>query len=256
MTTTSRQGRRMTAAFLIAGATTLNLAFLGLGAVFDYPAVLDHPAAQVLEAFRENQSAVVGWFLVLASGAALLAPIAVLVGRLGSSRALRLSVWVGVAAATVQVIGLLRWPLLVPALARQAADSATATAAEETFRTLNHILGTTIGETLGYTLTALWTVLVTAGLSNSCSGRAFAGRWFTIAGYAAAALIATGVLVPLNVPGADLANFAGYVVWSLWLVGAAVVLLRGLRSPAPLVADSSTDPSTAPVNAPAARISG
>ena len=243
MTITSRRGRRTTAAFLIAGAATLNLAFLGLGAVFDYPAVLDHPAAQVLASFREHQGAVVGWFLVLALGAALLAPIAVLVGRLGSSRALRLSVWVGVAAATVQVVGLLRWPLLVPSLAGRAADPATSTAAEETFRTLNQVLGTTIGETLGYTLTALWTVLVTVGL-----GRAFAGRWFTIAGFAAAGLIATGVLVPLEVPGADLTNFAGYVVWSLWLVGVAVVLLRGSRSPAP-----SAD---APMIAPAARISG
>ena len=242
MTTTSSRGRRTTAAFLIAGAATLNVAFLGLGAVFDYPAVLDHPATQVLAAFRENQVAVIGWFLVLALGAAMLAPIAVLVGRLGSSPALRLSVWVGVAAATVQVVGLLRWPLLVPALARQAADPSTAAAAEQTFRTLNQILGTTIGETLGYTLTALWTVLVAVGL-----GRAFAGRWFTIAGFAAAGLIATGVLVPLDVPGADLANFAGYVVWSLWLVGAAVVLLRGRRSPAP-VADSA-------MIAPASRIS-
>ena len=75
------------------------------------------------------------------------------------------------------MVGLLRWPLLVPPLAGRAADPATATAAEEKFRTLNQILGTTIGETLGYTLTALWTVLVTVGL-----GRAFAGRWFTIAG--------------------------------------------------------------------------
>jgi len=243
MTLTSDRTRRSTAALLIAGATTLNLAFLGLGAVFDYPAVLDQPAAQVLASFRENQGAVIGWFLVLTLGAALLAPIAVMVGRLGRSQALRVSVWVGVAAAAVQVVGLLRWPLVVPALAGRAADPSTATAAEETFRTLNQVLGTTIGETLGYTLTAAWTVLVTVGL-----GRAFAGRWFTIAGLAAAALIATGVLVPLDVPGADLANFAGYVVWSLWLVGTAVVLLRGRRSPAPMV--------DAPATAPAARISG
>jgi hypothetical protein len=242
MTITSRRERRTTAAFLIAGAATLNLAFLGLAAVFDYPAVLDHPAAQVLASFREHQGAVVGWFLVLALGAALLAPIAVLVGRLGSSRALRLSVWVGVAAATVQVVGLLRWPLLVPSLAGRAADPATSTAAEETFRTLNQVLGTTIGETLGYTLTALWTVLVTVGL-----GRAFAGRWFTIAGFAAAGLIATGVLVPLEVPATDLTNFAGYVVWSVWLVGAAVVLLRDRRSPAPL-ADPTVIAQTAPIS--------
>ena len=83
---------------------------------------------------------------------------------------------------------------------------------------------------------------MTVGLGN-----AFAGRWFTMACYAAAGLIATGVLVRLHVPGADLANFAGYVVRSLWLVGAAVVLFRGRRSPAP-VADSA-------MLAPASRIS-
>jgi hypothetical protein len=37
-----------------------------------------------------------------------------------------------------------------------------------------------------------------------------------------AALVACGVLVPLDVPGADLANFAGYVLWSLWLLALAV----------------------------------
>jgi hypothetical protein len=41
---------------------------------------------------------------------------------------------------------------------RRAADPTSSAAAEETFRTLNQVLGTTIGETLGYTLTALWTV--------------------------------------------------------------------------------------------------
>jgi hypothetical protein len=85
--------------------------------------------------------------------------------------------------------------------------------------------------------------LVTVGL-----GRSFAGRWFTIAGFAAAGLIATGVLVPLEVPGPDLANFAGYVVWSLWLVSMAVVLLRGGRS--------FGHPTDTSMIAPAARISG
>ena len=43
-------------------------------------------------------------------------------------------------------------------------------------------------------------------------------------------LILTGVLSPLELPGVDLVNFAGYVLWSLWLVAFAVVLLRRPRT--------------------------
>ena len=36
----------------------------------------------------------------------------------------------------------------------------------------------------------------------------------------------SGVLIPLGVPGTDFANFVGYVLWSVWLVGFAVVVWR------------------------------
>src|ERR1044072_6928168 len=104
---------RVTAILMITAAVLVNVAFTGLGAVFDYPDVLKEPAGDVLASFRDSQSAVVGWFLVLAAGAALLAPAAVGVGRLATSRAMRLAVPVGIVAAVVQVVGLLRWPLLV-----------------------------------------------------------------------------------------------------------------------------------------------
>jgi hypothetical protein len=57
-------------------------------------------------------------------------------------------------------------------------------------------------------------------------GRRLAGRWFEVLGLTAAALIALGVLVPLDVPGADFANFVGYVLWSLWLLALAVLMWR------------------------------
>jgi hypothetical protein len=46
-----------------------------------------------------------------------------------------------------------------------------------------------------------------------------------------ALLILAGVLSPLHVPGVDFANFIGYVLWSLWLIAFAVLLLRS-RVPA------------------------
>src|SRR3954454_14467296 len=100
---------RLTATLLILAAVLANVAFTALGSIFNYPDVLDEPAGDVLTAFPDHEGAVSAWFAVLALSPALLAPIAVGVGRLSSSRAMRIAVPVGIAAAVVQVVGLLRW---------------------------------------------------------------------------------------------------------------------------------------------------
>ena len=213
---------RLTAFLLILAAILANVAFTALGSIFNYPDVLDEPAGQVLASFRDHESAVRAWFTVLALSAALLAPVAIGVGRLSTARPMRAAVWVGIAAAVVQVTGLLRWPILVPGYASDAAsaDPAVAAGARDAFQSAGAILGTTIGETLGYLLTATWTVLVVVAL-----GRAFAGRWFPVLGGAAAALVLVGVLSPLDLPVVDTANFLGYVLWSVWLIAFAVAIL-------------------------------
>ena len=213
---------KLTASLLILAAVLANVGFTALGSIFNYPDVLDEPAGEVLAAFRDNQGAVSGWFSVLALSAALLAPIAIGVGRLSSQRAMRIAVPVGIAAAAVQVIGLLRWPILVPGYASDAAssDAGVAAAARDSFTTASDILGTAIGETLGYLLTATWTVLVIVAL-----GRRYAGRWFQVLGAVSAVLVLVGVLSPLGLPVIDTANFFGYVLWSVWLIAFAVVIL-------------------------------
>jgi Domain of unknown function (DUF4386) len=219
--------RKLTAALLVAAAVLSDLAFTALGSVFNYPAVLKEPVDDVLAAFRNNQGAVTFWFTLLVVSAALLAPIAVGVGRLSAHPVMRLAVPAGVAAAVVQVVGLARWPLLVPGFAADATstDPAVAAAARDHFHTAHTLLGTMIGETLGYLLTATWTLLVLVALH-----RTLAGRWFSLLGGTAAVLILTGVLSPLGLPGVSLANFAGYVLWSLWLIAFAVVLVRRPRT--------------------------
>ena len=135
---------------------------------------------------------------------------------------MRWAVPVGIAAAAVQVIGLLRWPLLVPGWAATAAsgDPGAAAEARTAFDTANRVLGNLIGESGGYVLTAAWTLLVLAGL-----GAAFAGRWFVTLGAVAAVLVLVGVLSPLDLPLVDTANFVGYVLWSVWLIAFGVVVL-------------------------------
>jgi hypothetical protein len=213
---------RLTASLLILAAVLANVAFTALGSIFNYPDVLNEPAGRVLASFRDHQTAVSAWFSVLALSAALLAPVAIGVGRLSSSRAMRIAVRVGIAAATVQVVGLMRWPILVPGYASDAASASAGVAAagRDSFTTASAILGTAIGETLGYALTAAWTALVIFAL-----GRRFAGRWFAVLGAASAGLVLAGVLSPLDLPGIDTANFFGYVLWSIWLIAFGVVIL-------------------------------
>ena len=221
--------RKLTAVLLILAAVLANVAFTALGSIFNYPDVLDEPAGEVLASFRAHEGAVSAWFTVLALSAALLAPIAVGVGRLSARREMRWAVRVGIAAATVQVIGLLRWPILVPGYASSGNRGA--------FETAGDVLGTAIGETVGYLLTAVWTLLVVVAL-----GRSFAGRWFTVLGIASAALVFVGVFSPLDLPVVDTANFFGYVLYSLWLIAFGVVILvrerRGAAAPAPAAVTS------------------
>jgi Domain of unknown function (DUF4386) len=203
---------KLTATLLILAAVLANVGFTALGSIFNYPDVLDEPAGDVLASFRDHQGAVSAWFSVLALSAALLAPIAIGVGRLSSARVMRIAVQIGIAAAGVQVIGLLRWPILVPGFAADGDANA--------FRTASDVLGTAVGETLGYLLTATWTALVIVAL-----GRRYAGRWLQVLGAMSALLVVVGVLSPLALPVVDTANFVGYVLWSAWLVALAVVIL-------------------------------
>ena len=81
------------------------------------------------------------------------------------------------------------------------------------------IPGPGVTSIVGYALTATFTVLVVIALGRTLP------RWLAVAGHVAAALIATGVVVPL-VEAASLTNFAGYVLWCGWLLALAAVLWR------------------------------
>ena len=107
--------RKVTAALLITAAVLTNAAFTVLGMVFNYPDVLKEPVEEILAKFRASQNAVMFWFALLALSAALFAPIAIGVGRLSTHRAMRVAVPVGIAAAVVQVIGLLAGRCWCPA---------------------------------------------------------------------------------------------------------------------------------------------
>lgn len=193
---------------IVAAVLAANGAFLGLSVVFGYPDVLDEPPAAIMAGFAAHQQAISAWFLLLALSAGALIPIAVLLSRrLPDGVAASLSAPVGVLAGFVQVLGLIRWPFAVPALAE--ADDRVA--AETVFVALHDYLGAGVGETLGYLCTGAWTVLVLVAMDSP-------PRWFTVLGALSAPAIWAGLLIPFGIPGADVLNFVGYLAWSAWML--------------------------------------
>lgn len=216
-TVTTARARR--AGVTLGLASLLAIAgFTALGSVFSYPQILAEPAADILTSFRAHRTTVMVWFGVLVLSAALLAPAGVWLGQLTGGRLGRAITWVGIGAATVQVVGLQRWITLVPGISAESADPARQASAIERFSFWHTVLGTAIGETLGYALTATFTVLVVVALR-----RRGLPRWLCWVGLLAASLIATGVVVPV-LEAASLTNFVGYVLWCGWLLVVAAVL--------------------------------
>jgi hypothetical protein len=109
---------------LIAVSLAFNAGFALLAAGFDYPDILRPPTADVLANFRAGGTPLVLlWAFALT--ALLMVPLVVLLSRAiddADPTLLALTTTVGVLAALVQFLGLVRWPFLVPYLARADAD--------------------------------------------------------------------------------------------------------------------------------------
>jgi hypothetical protein len=144
---------------------------------------------------------------------------------------LALATAIGLLAALVQFLGLVRWPFAVPHLARLAGDPATTPATrdavEVTFQTLNRYLGVAVGEHLGYLFTGLWTALAGIALIQSD----LLHPLFGVVGPGLAPLFALGSLEfvgPFEPGGWKLAGNLvplAYIGWSVWLLALGISLM-------------------------------
>jgi Domain of unknown function (DUF4386) len=201
---------------------------------FDYPDILRQPTSQVLERFTAGGSRLVLIWWGFAMSAVLLAPAVVLVSATladANATVLALATAIGLLAALVQFLGLVRWPFAVPHLARLAADPATTPATRDAidvvFQTLNRYLGAAVGEHLGYLFTGLWTAL--AGLALLQSDRLH--PLFGVVGLVLAPLFVLGSLEfvgGFEPRGWKLAGTLvplAYIGWSVWLLALGIGLL-------------------------------
>src|SRR5215217_1703460 len=219
---------------LIAVPMAFNVTFGMLAARFDYPDVVRRPTAEVLAAFGAGGTRLVlTWWAFALTAVAMVPLVVVLSGALGDVDAtLRsLTTTVGVLAAAVQFLGLVRWPFLVPYLAREAADPAASEARREavdvTFQAFNRYLGVAVGEHLGCALTGAWTLLAGVALTQTEAAPAWTGVPALVIGplLMLCALEFVGGHEPHGWNVAERLTPPAYVAWSLWLMVTGVALL-------------------------------
>lgn len=226
--------RSLAGIVLIAVPILFNVGFTLLAQRFDYPDVLRRPTHEVLERFRTGGVALILVWWTFALTAVLFSALVILLAIAvadASRTVVLLAAVVGVLASLVQFLGLIRWPFLVPYLARTAAsappDSPTGQVVDIVFQSFNRYLGVAVGEHLGYGLTGIWSILTGVALVDS----SIAPDWLGILGVVIGPLF---LLCSLEFVGrADDSGWklAGsltpitYIAWSLWLVAVGAALL-------------------------------
>jgi uncharacterized protein DUF4386 len=225
---------RAAGALLVGLPIAFHLCFFLLGRFFDYPGILRSPVGTILSRFQAGglRLKLIWYGFMLTAG--LFAPLAVLLGQVlarDAPEVVPVATTVGVLAALVRLLGLARWPFLVPALARTYEDPNASLAAREAtaivFDSFHRYLGVAVGECLGYLLTGTWTLLVAIAMFQSSSF----DDWLAWPGLAIGALLVVGsfeFVGRFEEHGWKMAGMivpVAYTAWSLWLLVAGVALL-------------------------------
>ena len=217
---------RFGGAALLAAALGFTGAFSYLAARFNYPEVLDAPAAMALPALLamgEAGRAVWGFYGLL--------PLLLVPAAAGARAALQeadddgmgLAVLMAVVAAVSMMLGLLRWPSIQWELARAYAESGAdgRTLLTAVFDGLNRYLGNYVGEFVGeFSLNAFFLLSARAMWRGRTVSRWIAGLGFTAGalGWIAMWRNVTTAVAPV----AALNN----VVLPVWMIVFAVTLIR------------------------------
>ena len=220
--------------FLIAVPLAFNVVFTLLAARCDYPDILRRPTQEVLTRFSAGGTGLITLWWAFALTAVLFAPLVVLVSAAlddADPTLLTMATTVGVLAAAVQFLGLVRWPFLVPYLARASADGEATPAQQQTvdivFQSFNRYLGVAVGEHLGYGLTGAWSVLAGVAMTDGAEVSSILG--FAGIGVGAALIVCSLEFVGAHERDgwklAEKLTPVTYVTWSMWLIAAGVALL-------------------------------
>jgi hypothetical protein len=232
--------RTATGTLLLVFPFLIQIPYAILTATFHYPNILRDPADLILRQYAQGgPSLTVAWYLFAMAILPLLAGIVMLPGAVSPRRPrwMQAAMPLGVASAILQMLGLLRWVVLVPLLARAYVDPSATTAARDAivvaFQAQHQLFGVMMGEYLGQILLALWTAGVVLSLDpDGALNRV--QRWI---GLASSSLFligsgeSLGTVFPSLIVLGPLPAIA-FLVWSIWcaLLGWVVLRSGGART--------------------------
>ena len=204
-----------------------NVVFADLARTFEYPDILRKEPGEILTKFRAGGSGLVLRWWAFALVALAFIPFGVAVPEIlaPATTFTTIAAAIGIAAGLVQAIGLVRWPFLVPELARRYADPGATQAqrdmVELVFSSIHRLLGVGIGEHFGYLLTGLWCVALAAAIGTTAATAVPA--WLAIPGFIVGLALMIGSLEfvgPNESTGWSVADKLvpiAYIGWSAWL---------------------------------------
>ena len=228
----SRNASRLGGWALIAATVLFAAVFTYLAIAFDYPAVLNRPAADVLPRLLTLGTTGRAVWVLYALIPFLLIPTAIGVSAAtkdAAPRAAELSVITATLAALSMSLGLLRWPSLQWQLAVAHADASVA--ARESiaiaFAAANSYLGNFVGEFLGELFLNAFFLSASVALARAGGP---SRRWLLYAG-SAATLLGFVAMLRNAVPSVALFAAANNLVLPIWMLVLGVTLVKCRRNP-------------------------
>ncbi len=211
----------------------LTAGFFILVVAFDFPDILREPAVERLTLFMDGFSTIVPTYYLLALTGLTQAVLAVLIWLCAPRRdepMLVLAGLFGVLCGAFQIMGFIRWPIVIPYLADAMAAAPDADA--RSFVTLiegvmNRYAGMAIGEHLGFIGMALWTFFLGVAVVK----QPFIDRRLGWAAIGLGLVTLAMAAEPLGGPFTPLGELTGgiFAVWTTWLMLVAINLLRCRR---------------------------
>jgi len=226
--------RKLTGSFFIVGAILVNIPFTLLMINFDYPDILRQPTTEILTRFHAGgDSLIYTWLAIAWVGLPLLLG-AIMLKRIlenENSAFLETATTLGVVGFIVQVIGLLRWVFVVPALARlftdPTTDPATQASISAVFIAVHQYGGVVLGEHIGQLLTIVWMSMISSIIYKSKMFSKWVAwfGWFASAVYLLAQTELLATAIP-DFPVIDWAGLYGSLLWLAWMLVLGVYLVK------------------------------
>ncbi len=218
---------QVTGLLLILLPIAFNVIFFLLQKSFEYPDILRKPTDYILSRFNAGGTRLIAIWYGFALAGVSFTVIVVLVHQAlarDDMPYMPVATTIGVLAGLVQFLGLIRWPFLVPYLAKAYfepnSSQATRDSVAVVFQAFHRYAGVAIGEHLGYLFTSIWTAFIALAITQS----PFFSPWLGWIGLIPAIGIFIGLFEESGFKAAGAINAISYILWSVWLIAVGVVL--------------------------------